>query len=180
MLFLRTASVIVLGASIVLGAMLAGCQSMAASQAAARKIQAANPGARVGVVDQVLPDKPWVSVQGLPADQIDPGMVVTIVDQRQNTLANGVVEGNQRARQGPRVQVKYQPPGIARRDPKRGDLVVWFPQGKAPAIEQAGEQEIPQPTAQEATQRMRAHQMLESSPPISAPSSGPATQPGFH
>lgn len=92
-----------------------------------RSWEATHPGSRAGVVDAVLPARRLASVSNLPINEIPDGTVLSILDDRQNALVSGVVV----AHHGSDVHIRYNALASGERDPRIGDLAVWFPGGPA-------------------------------------------------
>ena len=142
-----------------------------------RSWESSHPGSRVGVVDEILPARRYVSVAGLPLDEIQKGTVVSVLDQRQRIIVSGVVIDKLSGR----LQVNYEPVSAGERDPRIGDLVVWFP--GEPAVVPEAVQGTPNPAEIPATQpadNMPRENPATNPPPANNPpaeSPAPATQP---
>ena len=88
--------------------------------------RASHPGAMIGHVNAVAPDRRILSVTGLPGDQIHQGDVVTIL---LNGQANGSVPARVYAKDSGYVQMDYGPLEPGQSDPVQGNLAVWYPGG---------------------------------------------------
>jgi len=185
---------------VLIAVLIAGCQqpqvaqpstameptSEQAAAALAQSWRATHPGTEVGVVNAVLPARRELSVAGLPADRVQPGNVITILLNGQGTsTVEGVVIDKNPGPSGTRyVQLTYQPLGAAQRDPRLGDLAIWFPGGESvpPAPTQGPET---QPTTMPvepvnlppATQEAAPAAPQEAMPPSTQPAAAPQTQP---
>ena len=168
------------------GGLLLGCHSGNVSgpnastsvptdqQAAAgllRSWESTHPGSHAGVIDAVLPARRLASIADLPVNEIPEGTVVTILDDRRQTLVSGVVV----ARKGSDVHIRYEPLAGGERDPRVGDLAVWFPGGEmvAPETMQPG---TTQP-AGAPPENMPATNPPAGTNPPPPPPAAPATQP---
>lgn len=180
------------GGMVLAGGLLVGCHQpkvtnptasalMPANEATAASLveswQATHPGAHAGVVDAVLPARRMASVADLPANQITNGTVITILNNRQQTLVSGVVI----AKSGGDVQIEYEPLAGGERDPQVGDLAVWFPGGPAvaPTMLPPGAGQPVQPPATEPAPGMPPENTTNP-PPAAQPAETPAaptTQP---
>ena len=81
---------------------------------------AANPNARVGRVDAVLPASRRLSVTDIPLADFKKGDVISVVDDKLNPIANGsVVETD-----ATDLYVVYEPVSAASRTPTAGDMAV--------------------------------------------------------
>lgn len=141
-----------------------------------RSWESTHPGSKAGVVDAVLPARRYVSVAGLPLDEIQKDTVVSILDQRQRIIVSGVVIDKQSGR----LQVNYEAVPGGERDPRIGDLVVWFPSGQAvpPEPVQPGANpsaEVPATQPAENMPRENPATQPANIPPVENPP--PATQP---
>jgi len=134
-----------------------------------RSWESTHPGSRAGVVDAVLPARRLASITDLPVNEIPDGTVITILDDRQQTLVSGVVV----ARRGSDLHMTYEALSGGQRDPRVGDLAVWFPGGQAVAPETMQPGATTQPVA------APADNMPRENPPANAPNTTipPATQP---
>ena len=133
-----------------------------------RSWESTHPGSRAGVIDAVLPARRLISVADLPVNEVQEGTVISILDERQRALVSGVVV----ARHGNDVHIRYEALPAGERDPRVGDLAVWFPGGQAVPPESVEPGATTQPTGSPATQP--ADQMPRENPPTNAPATQPA------
>lgn len=143
-----------------------------------RSWESTHPGSRAGVVDAVLPARRLASVSNLPINEIPDGTVISILDQQQHTLVSGVVV----AHRGGDVHIRYEALGPGERDPRAGDLAVWFPGGPAVAPEavQPGANPSPEIPATQPADNMPRENPATNAPPANNPpaeSPAPTTQP---
>jgi hypothetical protein len=131
-----------------------------------RSWESMHPGSHAGVVDAVLPARRLASIGNLPTNQIQEGTVISILDDRQHSLVSGVVV----ARHGNDVHIRYEALPAGERDPRIGDLAVWFPGGQAVPPESV------QPGAGQSAE-IPMTQPAESMPRENPPTGAPATQP---
>lgn len=193
MVFLRVAG------WVAIGGLLAGCQSgkqgpQAASaepmgQQSAAQIEqswrAANPGSQVGVVNAVLPARRMISVADLPYSDVKKGDVVTVLlDPRGNSTIEAVVVNKNSGY----LQLAYRELQPGQRDPRLGDLAVWYPGGQAvppravqpelaePANRPTNEAAAPAPTTQPAARMENTQAPADNAVPA-AHTARPTTQP---
>ena len=174
---IRVMGALLIGAGILVGCGTSGPKASTempidpqTAAALQRSWESTHPGSKAGVVDAVLPARRYVSVSGLPLDEIQKGTVVSVLDQRQRVVVSGVVEDKRNGR----LQVNYEPVPPGERDPRIGDLAVWFPGGQAappesvqPSAGQSAEVPMTQP----------ADNMPRENPPTGAPATQPAENP---
>jgi hypothetical protein len=181
-----------LAGALLLGAtVLVGCGNMSGPKASTemstdqqtaaalqRSWESTHPGSKAGVVDAVLPARRLASVSNLPVNEIPDGTVISILDQRQHTLVSGVVV----AHRGGDVHIRYEALASGERDPRMGDLAVWFPGGPAVLPESVQPGAVPSteiPMTQPADNMPRENPATTAPPANNPPaeSPAPATQP---
>lgn len=181
---------------VLMGILIGGCQQPQAAQppmageptgeeaaaALAQSWRATHPGTEVGVVNAVLPARRELSVAGLPPDRVQSGNVVTILlnGQGTSTVEAVVIDKNRGPSGNQYVQLTYQPLGPGQRDPRLGDLAVWFPGGESLAMPPAETQPTMQPETQPTTmpaEPPRLPPATQESTPSAPAEAMPATQP---
>lgn len=130
-------------AVMVVGGMMAACQSKPKAQPAAstvapmdqqavaqlqRTYRASHPGSEVGVVNAALPDRHIISVTGIPLNRVHVGDVVNIMSGGGN---GGTVPAVVYNKSEGYVQLRYEPQPPGQPDPAVGNLAVWAPGGAA-------------------------------------------------
>lgn len=182
----------VMGALLVGAGFLVGCNAgnssgpkgsaqMANDQQTAAGLQrsweSTHPGSHAGVVDAVLPARRLASISNLPTNQIQEGTVISILDDRQHSLVSGVVV----ARHGSDVHIRYDALSGGERDPRIGDLAVWFPGGQAmppESVQPGAGQSAEVPMTQPADNMPRENPATNAPPANNPPDSTvPTTQP---
>jgi hypothetical protein len=81
---------------------------------------AANPNARVGRVDAVLPASRRLSVTDIPLADFKKGDVISVVDDKLNAIADGTVVEMDASD----LYVVYEPVSATSRTPASGDIAV--------------------------------------------------------
>lgn len=166
------------------GGLIAGCQSGSqprasaqgeppgeqAGAALAQSWRASHPGTEVGIVNAVLPARHEAQVAGLPVNQMREGDVVSILLNGQGT---STISGRVFDKRYGYVQLDYDSPQAGQRDPRDGDLVVWFVGGAA-VPPPPGEPTAAPPTTQET---VTAPMPETTAPPTTQEAAPPATQP---
>ena len=127
--------IVLLAMVVVAAGLLSGCRADKEQQAPAppatedrvrmirQSYQTIDPGARVGLVAETLPEYRLVAVSEMPVDEFREGDVVTFIDTNEEVLVNGRVV----AKTDDALHVKYDEPSKpGQRAPQKGDMAVRF------------------------------------------------------
>ncbi|MEA2734270.1 MAG: hypothetical protein QOE14_721 [Humisphaera sp.] len=111
------------------GGLPAGAADAQTVQNVRERYSRAYPESRVGVVIETLSSKPFAAVGELPAtSELRETQTVTFLDGRERILTTGTI-----VRILPdTIHVRYDPPRRGGRAPRRGDIMVFVPNGAQP------------------------------------------------